>query len=243
MEVEGFVGIYREGQWVNDWMFATLLCLFICFALIFRSHFRLSVKMVRDIVQVKERQSLFEQPVGNQKGNEWIFRLFMTFQALFLSAIALFAVGRAGGFFVCQQASDMWIIIGGTFLLLLLFYFFKQGIYIIFGWVFLDNNLFSLWRTSYHATIGFWGVSLYLPVLWLLFTDSRYTTPAILYIILYILCRFVIFYKTLRIFHIKSDGFIYLILYLCAQEILPLFLFYKGSVYLYNFIEMSILWR
>ena len=88
-----------------------------------------------------------------------------------------------------------------------------------------------------------WGVSLYVPVLWLIFVEKYRLIPVILLFILYISCRLVIIYKTIRIFHKKNAGFLYISLYLCTQEILPLVLLYEGTVYLYNFIETNTLWH
>lgn len=43
-----------------------------------------------------------------------------------------------------------------------------------------------------------------------------------------IIARFWMFVKTIRIFSISKSGYFYFILYLCALEILPILLYYKG---------------
>ena len=89
---EGYVGIRLwDGQLVDDVVFSLLFVLFMCFALVFRTNYRLFLKMMRDVVYVKERQNLFEVT----RGSEWLFRNFMTFQALFLCSVCLFAIARA----------------------------------------------------------------------------------------------------------------------------------------------------
>ena len=81
---EGYVGIRLwDGQLVDDVVFSLLFVLFMCFALVFRTNYRLFLKMMRDVVYVKERQNLFEVT----RGSEWLFRNFMTFQALFLCSV------------------------------------------------------------------------------------------------------------------------------------------------------------
>lgn len=132
---------------------------------------------------------------------------------------------------------------GTVFCVLFLFYQFKQCCYYLLGSVFSDPDKYKLWKTSYNAIMGIWGVSLYVPVLWLVFVGTYVTIPIVMFCILYILCRFVIIYKTIRIFHKKSTGLLYISLYLCGQEILPLVFLYEGMVYLYNFIETSTLWH
>ena len=132
---------------------------------------------------------------------------------------------------------------GTVFCVLFLFYQFKQCCYYLLGSVFSDPDKYKLWKTSYNAIMGIWGVSLYVPVLWLVFVGTYVTIPIVMFCILYILCRFVIIYKTIRIFHKKSTGLLYISLYLCGQEILPLVFLYEGIIYLYNFIETSTLWH
>lgn len=237
---EGYVGIrLGDGQVVDDVIFSLLLVLFIAFALVFRSNYHLFVKMLKDVVFIKERQNISRK----DGGHEWFFRNFMTFQALFLCSIGLFAIGRAYGYanYVKEYTTGLAILL--LFLLLWAFYWGKEWLYFLFGAVFADKAKYRFWKTNYNAIIGAWGVSLYFPVLWLVFVGASLTVPVAMFGILYILCRFVIIYKTIRIFHKKNTGILYISLYLCGQEILPLVFLYKGIVYLYNFIEVSTLWH
>ena len=106
---EGYVGIRLwDGQLVDDVVFSLLFVLFMCFALVFRTNYRLFLKMMRDVVYVKERQNLFEVT----RGSEWLFRNFMTFQALFLCSVCLFAIARAYGYFNHLLENTVLISIG-----------------------------------------------------------------------------------------------------------------------------------
>ena len=238
---EGYVGIRLwDGQLVDDVIFSMLLLLFIAFSIVFHSNFRLFIKMLKDIVFLKERQSLFEKPVGS----EWFFRNFILFQTLFLTSVSLFAIARVYGYINHLKESTVLLSIGVIFIILFLFYQFKQFLYFLFGSVFADPVRYKLWKTNYNAVMGAWGVLLYIPVLWLVFVGTHIFVPVILFAIFYILCRFVIIYKTIRIFHKINSGLLYISLYLCGQEILPLIFLYKGIFYLYNFIETStLLWH
>lgn len=238
---EGYVGIHLwDGQIIDDAIFTMLLVLFIAFALIFRTNYQLFIKMMRDVIFLKERQNLFEKA---SKGNAWLFRNFMNFQALFLCSIGLFSIIRAYGYINHLSKPALLISIGLIFAILYVFYWLKQSFYFLFGLVFADSGKYKLWKTNYNAIMGAWGVLEYLPVIWLLFVGSHLTSSVILFSIFYISCRFVIIYKTIRIFYKKNTGFLYISLYLCGQEILPLIFLYKGIIYLYNFIEASTLWR
>lgn len=237
---EGYVGIRLwDGQQMDDIIFAMLLVLFISFAVVFRSNFRLFLKMLKDAVFIKERHSLFESSAGT----EWLFRNFMIFQALFLCSIAAFAYDRIRGNLQNMGEKEMFMTIGLFFTVLLLFYQFKRCCFSLLGYVFADPARYRFWKTNYNAIIGTWGVLLYIPVLWLIFVGSHVMIPIMVFVFLYILCRIVIIYKTIRIFHRKNTGLLYISLYLCSQEILPLVFLYEGMVHLYNFIETSTLWH
>lgn len=240
-QFEGYVGIRLwDGQLADDIVFFLLLFLIIVFSVLFRIKIRQFGKMLRDVFFVKERQNLFDE--ANMRGDA-PFRFFMTFQALYLSSITLYAIGKNEGLFVHTEIVQVLGSIGLGFILLLLFFLFKQCCYTLLGYIFTDPEAYRIWRSSYHATIGIWGVTLYFPALWLVFINEQSTTPAIALGILYLLSRFLIIYKIIRIFYKKSISLLYIILYLCAQEILPLVFLYEGMVYLYNFIETNTLWH
>ncbi|MDH6534406.1 DUF4271 domain-containing protein [Parabacteroides sp. 52] len=242
--LEGYTGIpLNDGQLVKDIVLTILLFLFIAFSLTFHFHVQLFMKMIKDVIHIKPRKSLFEIPVNSPKGNESGFRVFITLQALLLCTISLFGLGMHHTRFASIYQWNPFIILGILFTLLSVFFLLKQGLYLIFSWVFGEKEQHKLWLSSYYAITGLWGICLYIPAIWITFIDIKQGIPVVLFYLLYILCRFVIFYKSLRIFHIKRDGFLFISLYLCGQEILPLFLLYKGIIYLYNFIEMSTLWR
>ncbi|MDR0750406.1 MAG: DUF4271 domain-containing protein [Tannerellaceae bacterium] len=237
---DGYVGIrIWDGQLVNDAIFALLLALLIMFAFVYRSNYRLFAKMVRDVFYLKERLSLFETVIGN----EFVFRNFMIFQSLFLTALSIFAVGHVYRLFEFPDIRTNLGLISIIFLSVLLYYYFKQFLYGLIGFVFTDPEKYKFWKTNYYAITGFWGVWLYIPVFWLVFIGNYIEIALILFAVWYVLYRFWLIYKSVRIFHIRSMGFIYIFLYLCAQEILPLLFIYECLVYLYNVIEKSAIWH
>lgn len=238
---EGYVGIRLwDGQLVDDVIFSLLLSLLVAFAIIFRTNYQHFIKMLKDVVYLKERQNLFDETVGK---SETFFRHFMIFQALFLCSIALFTIARVRGTVSHLGEKEVLFTIVFIFCVLLLFFQFKQFCNSLLGFVFASPDKYRFWKKSYNAIMGSWGILLYIPVLWLLFVGSKTLAPVILFCIFYFLCRFVIIYKTIRIFHKNNVGLLYISLYLCTQEILPLIFLYEGMIFLYNFIETSTLWH
>lgn len=237
---EGYVGVRLwDGQMVNDLIFALLFALLLVFALVFHSNFRLFVKMVRDVFFIKNRLSLFE----NIDGNETVFRSFMIFQSLFLTSLILFLSSRIYGYIGDFDLGTNLAVIGLVFVILFALYLLKQILYSMLGAIFATDEQYSAWRMGYAAATGFWGVLLYLPVLWLAFIETQPRIPIIMFVFLYVFWRLIIIYKTICIFNIKGVAFLYIILYLCAQEILPLIFLYEGIFYLCNFIDGIAIWR
>ncbi|MDR0536987.1 MAG: DUF4271 domain-containing protein [Tannerellaceae bacterium] len=239
-EFEGYVGVRLwEGQLINDLLFLLLLGLLILFSVVFRKNYRLFGKMLRDVAHVRDRLSIFEDASGNEKA----FRRFMVFQSLFLCSLFMFLWGRNMDYINYSDLEHNLNIITLIFGILLLFYLFKQALYVVVGVVFITAEQFRQWRIGYSAAIGLWGALLYVPVLWMSFIGTQERTPFIMFVALFILCRLIIIYKSLRIFNLNRIGVLYIFLYLCALETLPLFFLYEGIKYLYNFIDELALWH
>jgi hypothetical protein len=229
---EGYVGIQvGERQMFDDIVLALLFALFVAFAIVFHVNRNLFMKMVRDTFHIKDRLSLFE----DAGGNETLFLSFTTFQSFFLFSIAIFITGQLYGFIPYHNTVELNLrTVAYIFIIIFAFYLFKQFLYHTIGFIFTGSDPFKKWRTGYAASTGLWGVSLYVPVVSLAFTKIHPQTPIIMIVILYFLWRLVITYKTVCIFNVRGVGALYIILYLCAQEILPLVFLYKGVIYLYN---------
>lgn len=237
---EGYVGIRLwEEQVVNDLLFTFILSALLFFALVFRFNYRACMKLFNDVIYIKERPSIFEKKFAS----DFFFRLFMIFQMLFLCSLFAFScLHKTDNLPFDLTGKSIMGCIAGIFLILWVFYLFKQGLYILTGSVFSDPLKYKLWRNSYVAIMATWGIFLYIPVVWSVFWEAYPTIPIILFVLSYILCRFAVVYKTLRIFHNKNTGLLYISLYLCTQEILPLVFLHEGVTFLYNFIKTSTLW-
>ena len=213
---EGFVGIRLwDGQIVEDVLFSILAGLLLLFAFSARLHTKSFLKMFRCIGFLGREGFTTEMSVYYNK----YFNSFMTFQALLLASLWVFLEAHQRGYTHELTHGKIGLLILATFLLIGAYYLCR--------------------RIVYHVLI----ISLYIPVAWQGFVGSFYYLSTGLFLILYILSHFAIIYKSVRLFHTKKFDLFYLSLYLCAHEILPLFIMYKGFIYLYNFIEKSALWH
>lgn len=230
---EGYVGIHLwSEQQIDDLLFGILLTSFMLFALFFRSNPALFFRLLKDAWAVKRRSSLFESPTRENP----FFQTFLLLQPILLGSVILFTLLQRWGYSHAGQIHEVTVELGLLCFALSLFFCIQQIIYTTLGNLFADPERYHWWKTGYYAILSLWGVSLYLPAIWLVFVGTSYQIPFLLFVTLYILCRFAIIYKIIRIFYTRNKGLFYISLYLCAQEILPLFFLYKGIIYLYNFI-------
>jgi hypothetical protein len=237
---EGYTGLsWGDGLLIHDILTFTLIVVLTIFAYAFYTCYPLFEKMIRGLISLKERQNLFDTSTRES----FFFNVFMRFQALFLCTVLLFLFFcriRGNRELSIQQAL---IMLGAFFIILIFIYLLKRFLYYFFSRVFTSKSKYRLWNTSYHTLFYFCGIMFYLPVLWLMLDRERFAGAMILFISFFIVFRISAIYVKIRIFFDKNNGFLYLILYLCAQEIVPILFLYESLTYLHSVIESSILWQ
>jgi hypothetical protein len=240
MGAGGFEGIsWGDGLLIHDILTFVLIVLISIFAYAFHTCYPLFEKMIHGIMSLKERQNLFDA----QTRESVFFNVFMRFQALFLCAVICFLVFGHRGEHGVQGVSLAVTLFVVFFIMLILTYLLKRFLYYIYSNVFTTKGKYKLWNTTYHTLFYFFGILLYLPVLWLMLDRERYTGALILCILLFASFRLAAIYIKIRIIYDKNNGFLYLITYLCAQEIVPLLFLYESLIYLQNVIVSSNLWQ
>ncbi|MDR1379951.1 MAG: DUF4271 domain-containing protein [Tannerella sp.] len=237
---EGYSGIHLNNiTFSNDIMLLVALVLLSAFALIFRLNTSLFGKMLNSTHSGEQRQSIFDT---TQK-DSFLFNLFMTFQALLLSSIFMFLASVNFRFFVKPDVATTLFAIAILFAILLAFYLFKRGLYAIFGYIFTERGTRKMMLVNCQALFCIWGISLYIPILWILLIGKYFYVAYIILIISYLIFRAILFYRFFHMFFYKKTGLLFLSLYLCSQEIIPLVFLYEGLIYIYNIIETNNIWQ
>jgi hypothetical protein len=238
--MEGYTGIGWGDSWlIYNILVCALIVLLSMFAYAFYTCYPLFEKMFRGLLSLKERPNLFDTPTRESV----FFNVFMRFQAFFLSAVILFLVFCRVTGIQEQSVRQALILLTVMLILMVLLYLLKRILYYLFSSVFITKGKYKLWNTTYHTLLYFYGMLLYLPVCWLNIDRERFEGGLILFIVIYVLFRITALFVKIRIFFDKNNGFLYLILYLCGQEIVPLLFLYESLIYLHNVIEASILWQ
>lgn len=114
----------------------------------------------------------------------------------------------------------------------LVFYLVQLGVYWLLGYVFSDTVGTKLWLDGFRSTQSLLGLLL-LPVLCVSLVAGNWVEEMLICaIILYFCARIVFICKGFRIFYSKLPSLVYFILYLCAAEIVPLFIMGASTVFL-----------
>jgi hypothetical protein len=216
-------------------MLLITLLLLLTFAVIYRFNTSLLGKMISDVNSGVQRQSIF----GTIANDNFLFNVFMIFQALFLCSFFVFSTISEYKYILNPDPGTTFKITGILLIIIFIFFLFKRLIYTTFGLIFTDKSTTKFMLTNHQALFCIWGVSLYLPVLWILLVGKFFLFAIIIVTISYLIFRVILIFRFLHMFFNKKTGILFLSLYLCAQEIVPLVFLYEGLFYIYHIIEKN----
>ena len=239
-DFEGYTGIHLHHiSFSNDLMLIIVLAFLAIFAWIFLVNFPIFGRMISNITAGEQRQSIFK----TTEKNSFLFDTFMIFQTLLLLSIFLFSAAVKYKYIVNTSIKTTLLSIGSLLVLFFIYYLFKRILYAAFGIIFLENSTNKIIFTNYHALLGTWGIILYFPVFLILLFDAFISVSVIVLIFSYLLYKAILAFRFIYFFYNKNTGFLFLCLYLCAQEIAPLVFLYEGMLFTYNIIERSNAWQ
>ena len=234
-DFEGYTGgqLYNT-TFSNDMLVVIVLLLLTAFAWIFRLNVPLFGKMINNINAGEKVQSIF----ATTEKESLLIHAFMTFQTLLLFCVFLFSVAVKYRYIIDPDIEKTLLSLSVLLALFFTFYLFKRTLYALFGTIFIEKSAKKMMFTNYQALFGAWGITLYLPVFCILLFSPYFFIPLILLAISYLVFRSILIFRFIHIFFNKKTGLLFLSLYLCAQEIVPLVFLYEGMIYTYNFIEI-----
>lgn len=156
------------------------------------------------------------------------------FQTITLISLFLF---RTAEYYTYPTACNPPDIIGFTALMfgtLTLFLICKLFINFIICSVFFDRKDTGQFNSGIISFITLSGYILFIPALLVFYVDCLFYAGVILIILYLIFSVFNIIFKIYVTFFRKNYLLLYFILYLCALEIIPLYLLYRGIMFFIN---------
>ena len=212
----------------NNWGFILFFsCFFIIVSIIGNRNNFLS-SMFSCLFRNKDRHNMFYETITNETLNKF----FLSLQAILLTSIILYCYAVHEGFLQVTGLTQMLIFIGKCSMVLIIFFVYKFFAYSAIGAIFFRREIVQQWNDDYFSLISLNGVLLFFPTLILFYVETAYTFCLYFMILYFIFNLLFIFYKLYTLFFQKKQRLLYFILYLCTQEIIPLYLVYRGFVYL-----------
>ncbi len=214
-----------------------VLLLFCVTGLRFRNDRKYITALFRNIVEVRERNNIFDETV-----HETLFLVLLNviwgccagiiLRSFLLSPLA--AIPEA-----VSESMEAWPTVTEAICMgvMLLYACFMLLAYTTVGSVFADRQSVGMWIKGYAATQGFLGV-IYLPLsLMILFYPEWNEILLLVSAILFILSKIVFIWKGFRIFFTQISSWVLFLYYLCSLELVPLIITYLSAVWLCGFLK------
>ena len=191
---------------------------------------RLLMSMLHHLFRQQEQQSVFSQTVNN----EFIIKSVLCLQTILMSSILIYCVFFHEWNLPFETTTQFARTLGGTVLIILLFIIYKFLTNFGVAFIFFQWESTLLWNKLYFSIVSLSGIALFIPALLIFFFPNTYYFCAYLSLFYFLFVEILMLYKIFKIFFQQKSPLLYFILYLCTQELLPLFFTYKALVYFYR---------
>lgn len=218
---------------IHNTIFIVFLCCFLLLAIFTRRegvHFVSNLKAIISF-SAKNRSAFKEQITIS---SVWV-NVYLVIQTLIISSIAIAAILFYKSDPTLLVVDNMFLLLGYLFVGILLFVLIKYVIYVVIDYTFPDWKL-KEWFSQYFTVIGVLGLAMFFPVLLVTFAPELFSIA--MWLLLCVLSVVIFFYyRSLLIVFVKNNiGLLNYFLYLCAIEIVPLFLIYRAGMILANIV-------
>ena len=212
----------------NNWGFIIFFVCFFIIVSVISSRNKFLLYLFSRLYRNKERNSMFYETLTNES----LSKIFLSFQTIILLSIIFYCYAIHANYLTITKLTDMLLFLGKISLVLVIFFLYKFLTYSSIGIIFFNKEMTIQWNDDFLSLISINGIFLFLPALIIFYVETLYTF-CLYFLSFYLFLNLIfIFYKIFTIFFYKKQRLLYFILYLCAQEIIPLYLVYRGFVYL-----------
>ncbi len=236
LQTTGIIGIPTPYSPQKDDLVALILlvCFFITSFVLARSKRQIWLQL-RSLAFQRERSSLF---AGGTTIDIRLIVLLLLQTCIFLGMLFFNYFNDVNPVLMVETSPNLLLVIYiGICVGYLLF---KWLFYLFAGWVFFEKIKTNLWMESYITMLYTVGFILFPLVLLLIYFNLSVVFLIVFGLILLACVKILMFYKWLRLFSNNFGGFLLLILYFCALEIIPGFILYRGLVELNNLLIIKI---
>ena len=215
----------------DDAIALTLLACFLLSSIALARGKKFLSQQVKDFMLHRERASIFDSSTAADVR----YLLVLVLQTCVLSGITFLNYFHDTCPALMNHVSPL-LLLGIYVGFCLAYFLLKWLLYMFLGWTFFDKNKTNMWLESYSALIYYVGFALFPFVLFLVYFDLSLTNLVIIWSIILIFTKILMFYKWIKLFFHQLSGLFLLILYFCALEIVPCLLLYQGMIQMNNIL-------
>ena len=181
------------------------------------------VSRLKDFFHVRQRENLFAEHADGEMRGHWLLVVFISIEL----GVLYFVCGENAGFIEEKYPRVLLALCVGY---CALGYIVK---YCLAEWVnrtFFNAKSAELWAESYRLLAFLFSLMLLPVTFFTVYNGCDYEITRKCVIFLLALTELLLFYRSYRIFFGNLTGLLHLFLYLCALEIMPLFILWHGMV-------------
>lgn len=209
----------------DDLVSIIILACFFLLASIFSHSLKVLAQQAKNFILHKERANLF----GASTSVSSYFSFVIILQTALLSAIIFLGYFN----YKCPnliQQNPSYLLLGIYAGVFLIYIFIKRNLYSFLGWIFFDKASTNLWLESWFTLVYYTGFMLFPYVLLLVYFNLDIKIMLTFGLVILIIAKILMLYKWLKFFFNNIYGLSLLILYFCALEIIPCFVYYRVLV-------------
>jgi hypothetical protein len=222
--------LLSEWPVVQNGLFFLFLFIFFVTAFLLGSNRHLFASMLHGLFREQEKGGAFPEIIHN----EFVGKLTLCLQTVLTASIIVYCILSRVLPLPFESTSHFLYLLGGTIVCLIVALLYKFLTYFLIEYIFFSKEDAQLWNSQYFAIISLSGVVLFLPAMLIFYWTTAFHVClyASLFYLLFI--KVLMVYKIYTIFFHQKSPLLYFILYLCGQELLPLFFVAKALVYFYS---------
>ena len=219
----------------DDVITTLLLCCFFVSAYVLSRNRKFLFQLMNDFLLHRERTSIFTVSTASDMRS----LLLLILQACVLAGMCIFSYSNNSQPEIVRHIHPS-VLMGIYTGVCLSYLFLKWVLYSFLGWIFFDETKTSLWMESYFALLYYLGFALFPFVLFIVYFELSLHFILIIGLILGVFIKILMLYKWIKLFCHDLHGYLLLIVYFCALEIMPCFALCQGVLQLNDYLTIKI---
>jgi len=215
----------------DDYVTGVLMLSFFLVAWVIARSWHFLAGSLKHFFYDRRQENMFDSRTDSELRGQ----LFLVFQTCFVLGVLFFDYTQEHMTGVFNQISP-YKILGVSVAACCVYYLAKWLLYAFVNYVFFDRARSAQWMEVYFLSVLALGLGLLPVTLLVVYFDIGFRSLSILFFLILAAVKTLLSYKCYRIFFRYRGGFLHLIVYFCALEILPLLVLWRALVYANNYL-------